>query len=65
MSYQVFVPVCKDGKPIILGEGLFGKVLLVEDQYGKQFAYKKSTRPEYLYNMLKEAKIMMKLDAIA
>jgi serine/threonine protein kinase len=62
MSYQVFVPVCKDGKPIILGEGLFGKVLLVEDQYGKQFAYKKSTRPEYLYNMLKEAKIMMKLE---
>ena len=61
MSHQVFIPVCKDGKTIILGEGLFGKVLLVEDQYAKQFAYKKSTRPEYLYNMIKEAQIMLTL----
>ena len=61
MSYQVFMPVYKDGNAVILGKGLFGKVLLVEDQHGKHFAYKKSTRPEYLYNMLKEAQIMIKL----
>lgn len=57
----VFIPFRGSNEEIVLGNGAFSTVILVKDQFGRKFAYKKCNRMKYLQNTIKEAKIMTKL----
>lgn len=58
MSYT---QVMKNDAPVVLGKGTFGKVYLVEDASGNQFAYKECNYYKYLHLTLCEAKVMTEL----
>jgi serine/threonine protein kinase len=56
-----YTPVLKNDQPVVLGEGAFGKVTLVQDPSGTQYAYKTCTYLKYMYNTFMEAAFMKKL----
>lgn len=61
LMYTSYTPVLKNGQPVVLGEGAFGKVTLVQDRSGTQYAYKTCTYQKYMANTVMEVAFMKEL----